>query len=109
MAQTSPKYSRKAPSPRYRRLIEQYRLLPEHGERKPGIAAERPFAGQSLPRQAPHIKRLIRRTGSQTILDYGSGKGLQYRLQRIVDEEDGTDYPDIPSYWGVREIRCYDP
>jgi len=109
MAQTSPKYSRKAPSPRYRRLIEQYRLLHEQGERKLGIPAERTFAGQSLPPQAAHIKRLIRRTAAQTILDYGSGKGLQYRLQRIVDEEDGTDYPDIPSYWGVREIRCYDP
>lgn len=109
MAQPSPKYSRKTPSPRYRRLIEQYRLLHGQGERKLGIPAERTFAGQSLPPQAAHIKRLIRRTAAQTILDYGSGKGLQYRLERIVDDEDGIDYPDIPSYWGVQEIACYDP
>jgi hypothetical protein len=103
------KYSRAAPSPRYRRLLEQYRLLHTQGETNLGIPPEQTFAGQSLPAQAPAIKRLIRRTGSQTILDYGSGKGKQYELRRVVDAEDGVDHPDIRSYWGVREIRCYDP
>jgi hypothetical protein len=103
------KYSRAAPSPRYRRLVEQYQLLHEHGETHLGIPPEQTFAGQSLPAQAPRIKRLIRRTESQSILDYGSGKGDQYGLRRIVDAEDRTDHPDIRSYWGVKEIRCYDP
>ncbi len=103
------RHSREAPSPRYRRLIEQYRLLHEHGEKHLGIPADETFAGQSLLRQAAHIKRLIRRTGSQSILDYGSGKGDQYDLRRVVDEDEGTDYPDIKSYWGVTDIRCYDP
>jgi hypothetical protein len=102
------KYSRAAPSPRYRRLIEQYQLLHEKGEPHLGIPAERTFAGQSLPAQAPHIRRLIRHTGADTILDYGSGKGMQYELRRLVDE-DQVDHPDIRSYWGVKEIRCYDP
>lgn len=103
------KYSRAAPSPRYRRLIAEYQYMHEHGEKRLGIPPELTFAGQSLPRQAPYIKQLIRRTAAQSILDYGSGKGRQYGLQRIVDTESGVDHPDIKSYWGVQEIRCFDP
>jgi hypothetical protein len=109
MAHARPRYTREAPSPSYRRLIEQYRLMHEQGEPRLGMPAARTFAGQSLPPQAANIKRLIRRTASLSILDYGSGKGTQYELLRMLDTEDGVDYPDIRSYWGVHEIRCYDP
>jgi SAM-dependent methyltransferase len=104
-----PGYNRKAPSPRYRRLLEQYQLMHENGDRRLGIPPELTFAGQSLPKQAPRIKRWISRTGAQSILDYGCGKGEQYGLVRMADAETGIDHPDIKSYWGVREIRCYDP
>ncbi|HEV3010114.1 MAG TPA: class I SAM-dependent methyltransferase [Burkholderiales bacterium] len=102
-------YSRAAPSPRYRRLIEQYQLMHENGDTRLGIPAALTFAGQSLPRQAGHIKRWIERTGAQSILDYGSGKGEQYSLARLVDPQTQIDHPDIRSYWGVKEIRCFDP
>jgi hypothetical protein len=102
-------YSRRAPSPRYRRLIEQYQLMHAEGDARLGIPAALTFAGQSLPPQAGHIKRLIDRTGAQTILDYGSGKGEQYVRQRVLDPATGIDHPDIQSYWGVKEIRCFDP
>ncbi len=105
----SPTYSRAAPSPRYRRLIEQYRLMHMQGEAHLGIPPEDTFPGKSLPRQAPHVKRLIRRTQARTILDYGSGKGRQYWPLRMMDPDEGVDYPDIKSYWGVSDIRCYDP
>jgi hypothetical protein len=103
------KYTRPAPSPRYRRLIEQYQFMHLHGEIHLGIPPEQTFSGESLPKQAPHIKRLIQRTQSTALLDYGSGKGQQYWPFRIVDPENGIDYPDIKSYWGVADIRCYDP
>jgi hypothetical protein len=102
-------YSRAAPSPRYRRLIEQYQRMHENGDARLGIPPELTFAGQSLPPQAAHIKRWIERTGAQSILDYGSGKGAQYSLRRTVDPQTQIDYPDIRSYWGVKEIRCFDP
>lgn len=102
-------YSRRAPSPRYRRLIRQYQLMHDEGDRRLGIAPQLTFAGQSLPRQAAHIKRWIERTGAQTILDYGSGKGAQYGLRRTLDPQTQVDHPDIRSYWGVKEIRCFDP
>jgi hypothetical protein len=102
------KYTRNAPSPRYRRLLEQYRLMHTNGDARLGIPSERMFLGQSLLPQAPHIRTLVRATSSASILDYGSGKGRQYDLRRIVDDE-GVDHPDVRSYWGVKEIRCYDP
>ena len=103
------KYSRDAPSPRYRRLIEQYQQLHLHGEAHLGIPPEQTFPGKSLPRQAVHIKRLILGTGAQTVLDYGCGKGQQYLPQRLQTVDDAIIYPDIKAYWGVRNIRCYDP
>ena len=104
-----PRYCRGTPSPRYRRLIEQYQLMHANGDQRLGIPPELTFAGQSLPRQARYIKRLIDRTGAKSILDYGSGKGGQYSLGRMVDAETGIDHPDIRSYWGIQEIRCFDP
>ncbi len=103
------KYSRAAPSPRYRRLLEQYQHMHLHGEQHLGIPPEQTFPGASLPKQAPAIKRLIKATSAATILDYGCGKGQQYWPRRVVDADDGVDYPDIKSYWGVRSIQCYDP
>lgn len=103
------KYTRTAPSPRYRRLLEQYHLMHLHGETHLGIPPEQTFPGRSLPKEAAHIKRLIRLTGARTILDYGAGKGQQYLPLRISDEEERVEYPDIRSFWGVADIRCYDP
>jgi hypothetical protein len=103
------KFNREAPSPRYRRLIEQYRHMHLHGEGHLGIPPDQTFSGVSLPKEAPHIKRLIKETGARTILDYGAGKGQQYWPRRMIDEVEGVDYPDIRSYWGVEDIRCYDP
>jgi hypothetical protein len=80
-----------------------------HGETHLGIPPEKTFPGGSLPKEAARIKRLIKLTGARTILDYGAGKGQQYLPLRIADEEERTEYPDIRSYWGVEEIRCYDP
>jgi SAM-dependent methyltransferase len=103
------KYSRAAPSPRYRRLLEQYQHMHLHGEEHLGIPPESTFPGKSLPKQAPSIKRLIKATGAQSILDYGCGKGQQYLPRRMADPDEGIEYPDIKSYWGVQSIQCYDP
>ena len=102
-------FTRASPSPRYRRLIEQYQLMHTQGEVHLGIPPEKTFPGQSLPPQAPHIKKLIKATGARTLLDYGCGKGQQYWPRVMRDEEERTEYPDIRTYWGVSDIRLYDP
>ena len=101
-------YSRAQPSPRYRELIELYARMHTHGEQKLGIPAEQTFPGSSLAVHVTRIKRLIERTGARTILDYGAGKGMQYRPHKVV--VDGKHVADgIAEYWDVDEVRCFDP
>lgn len=101
-------FSRAHPSPRYQELQAMYRQMHEEGEKFIGLPPEKTFPGQSLPPQAPRIKRLIDLTGSANILDYGSGKGMQYRPMPIK-VEGGVVYDSIQDYWDVDWIRCYDP
>lgn len=103
------KYTRENPSARYRELLQQYQQLHTDGEKTLGLAPEDTFPGQSLPAQAPMIKRLIDATNAKSILDYGSGKGKQYHPRAIRIEGDLTQYASIQEYWGVEEITCYDP
>ena len=101
-------YTRTSPSPRYQALLEQYRLMHTEGERFHHIPPEQTFAGQSLPRHTATIKALVDRHRARTLLDYGSGKGLQYEACRIK-AADGTEFASIPAYWGVQAVTCYDP
>lgn len=100
-------HSRAAPSPRYNALAAMYRQMHEEGEKLLGLSPEDTFPGRSLPPQAPRIKRLIDHTGARTLLDYGSGKGVQYRMPLVIDGS--NHFHSIKEYWGVDAIRCFDP
>ena len=101
-------FSRASPSPRYRELTALYSRMHAEGETRLGIPPERTFPGVSLLPHVGRIKQLIDATGARTILDYGAGKGMQYRPQRIVVE--GKHVADgVAEYWDVDEVRCYDP
>jgi FkbM family methyltransferase len=103
-----PPYSRAHPSPRYRELLSLYSRMHVEGETTLGIPAEQTFPGASLGPHIKRIKRWIERTGARTILDYGAGKGMQYRPHKIV--VDGKHVADgIAEYWDVDEVRCFDP
>jgi len=78
------------------------------GEMRLGIPPEQTFPGHSLLPHVQRIKRVIDATDAKTLLDYGAGKGLQYRPQRITI--DGRQVADgVAEYWSVDEVRCYDP
>jgi FkbM family methyltransferase len=101
-------YSRAQPSARYRELVSLYRRMHAEGESRLGLSAEETFPGSSLFAHLARVKRLIESTGSKTILDYGAGKGMQYRPQKIAI--DGRHVADgVAEYWDVDEVRCYDP
>ena len=101
-------YSRANPSARYRELLQLYARMHIEGETRLGIPPEQTFPGQSLFAHIARIKRLIDRTQAKTILDYGAGKGLQYRPQRIlIGGEHVAD--GVAEYWDVDEVHCYDP
>jgi len=101
-------FSRSQPSPRYLHLMRQYGRMHVEGETRLGIPAEQTFAGSSLAPHVTAIKALVQASGARTLLDYGSGKGLQYRPHRVMVE--GRHVADgIAEYWDVDEVRCYDP
>lgn len=102
-------YTRENPSNRYIELIEQYSKLHIEGEKNIGLEPDKTFPGQSLIPQAPDIKKIIQGTQSQTILDYGSGKGLQYHPRPVVVKDTDEKYASIQDFWGVKEVTCYDP
>jgi hypothetical protein len=101
-------FSRENPSPRYLELTRLYRRLHVEGEQRMGLPPEATYPGMSLFTHIKHVKDLIGQTGARTILDYGCGKGHQYRAKKIVIKDVGT-WRGVSDYWGVDQISCYDP
>jgi hypothetical protein len=101
-------FSREHPSAKYRGLLEMYREMHLTGEKYLGISAKETFDGRSLVPQVGRIKRLIEATGAATILDYGSGKGSLYDARRLNLGERG-EWDGVVDYWGIDEVRCFDP
>lgn len=101
-------YSRSNPSPDYLDMVKMYETLHVDGERSAGKSAEETFPGKMLLSHAPGIRDMIQRTGAASILDYGSGKGMGYQ-KRDIRFKNGDSAPSIRDYWGVDDVRCYDP
>lgn len=61
------------------------------------------FPGVLVYPHAKAIRDLIVETGSQSLLDYGCGKGRQYEMPiwntRVM----------LQDFWGIKDIRLYDP
>ena len=101
-------HSRTNPSPRYLALQDLYRTMHREGEKFLGMQPEDTFPGKSLMPQVHRIKALVDKTGAQTVLDYGSGKGKQYGATTVRDAA-GKEYPGVLDYWDIDEVVCYDP
>jgi len=101
-------FSRENPSPRYTELLGYYKTMHDEGAENENISAANTFDGRSMLRQAPNILSIIKVLGSETILDYGAGKGIQYGPMEIKNP-DGETFSDMKSYWNVRSITCFDP
>lgn len=100
-------YSRKNPSPRYQELVAYYRRMHEEGEQFLHLPPEKTFPGDSLFYQAGRILNMIDLTNAHTLLDYGSGKGHQYRPAKF-DIPALRDFETVADYWAVDNITCYD-
>lgn len=67
--------------------LEQYRQMHMAGH----------FPGHSTRKWAAEIGALIKKYDARTLLDYGSGKGMQYDQQKLHEG------------WGVAKPTLYDP
>lgn len=105
---TPDQYSRDCPSPRYLELAELYRQMHAGYDDGQNGAPVQIFNGFSLIPHVETIKALIDRSGARTVLDYGSGKGLQYKNVDI-EMPDGRKFANVVDYWGVDTVMCFDP
>ena len=105
-------YTRENPSPEYLEMVEMYSTL-----HRQGALTERPdekkapvetFSGKMIVEHAPSIGELIARSGSQTLLDYGAGKGQAYQ-RKDIELENGETATSLKEYWKLESVRCYDP
>lgn len=103
-------YSRATPSPRYSELVGFYQQMHAEGTQSSGqpVAAKDTFTGQSLLPHVGMIKSLIDRFGVKSVLDYGAGKAKFYTAP-LFPSAMGDQKVDLRTFWGVNEIRLYDP
>ncbi len=106
---TGGRYSRSNPSARYRELIQLYERMHREGERFLNIPPGDTFPGSSLLPHLRVVKALIDSTGALDLLDYGAGKGTQYRPQRVTIEGLEGEWDSVAEYWEVDNVSCYDP
>lgn len=69
-------------------LIDQYKIMHKNPKR---------FPGNSTKRYVSEINLMIETHEAKTLLDYGSGKGMQYLNSRVHEQ------------WGGILPTCYDP
>lgn len=103
----TPAYCREQPSPRYQELTRLYGEMHEFDGGDKGVAGQN-FNGFSMIPHAETIKELLVKSGSRTVMDYGSGKGLQYK-NVVIELPDGTKFQNVVEYWGVDGVTCFDP
>lgn len=73
------------------------------------VEPEAAFPGDQLPHFIQSIKEMIDMTQAKTLLDYGCGKGKQYELGPVNDQNGNLVAHNIQGYWGVDTIHLYDP
>jgi len=69
-------------------------------------AENKTWAGLDIIKYQKHIRDLVKRYNAKTILDYGCGKGEQYRQLLPYESEDKRQTFD--DWLGVK-VYCYDP
>ena len=102
-AQSNP-FTADHPSPRYRELIGQYEILHDQAKTAPGQMFEG-IIGFAIV--APQIRRFARKIGAKTMLDYGGGRGAQYRLGEIKLGQE--KFKNSLAYLGLDQAVCFDP
>ena len=95
------------PSPRYSELIRQYEILHQEAlaKNKSGGQMFEGIVGFAIV--APYVRRFGQKLGAKTMLDYGGGRGVQYRLGKITVGQDV--FATSLAYLGLDQAVCFDP
>lgn len=95
------------PSKRYGELVQQYELLHQEAQRTNDGAGQTFDGIVGFSIVAPYVRRFSRAIGAKTLLDYGGGRGAQYKLGAI--RVGGETSPSSLAYLGVDSAVCFDP
>jgi hypothetical protein len=98
-------FTKDEPSARYQELLALYASMHEDGRPESGHAAKDTFKGISLTEHITPVAKLLMRTESQTLLDFGAGKGQLYKDDPA---QPGTRHKHMDAWPGV-SVTCYDP
>ena len=95
------------PSARYNELIRQYEILHQDAQarNKGGGQMFEGIVGFAIV--APYVRRFRQKLGAMTLLDYGGGRGAQYRLGEITVGQDV--FATSLAYLGIDKAACFDP
>lgn len=98
--------SREFPSVNYYPLIDQFKILHQGCVEVDGKQPHSVYGGTGVVGHMDRIKQLVVKTGADSLLDYGCGKGWQYKLPA----KEVTGLPEsLIDYWNVLLVSCYDP
>ncbi|HKX45195.1 MAG TPA: PqqD family peptide modification chaperone [Planctomycetota bacterium] len=116
-------HTRSRPGPRYREHLEACRseqLRTAAALLESGPAAVR--RGLGLLPHVAQVGRLVRANAAKSVLDYGSGNGLQYALpmssvngllrdrgEPEIALQEGDRSKTIAEWWGLGQLVCFDP
>jgi len=88
----------------YYKIIEKYKFFHENGiKNMPGNST---FLGYSLTKWIVKIKEIIKITKSDSLIDFGCGKGFLYNNKFKIGEE---EFINLSDFWNVEDIYLYDP
>ena len=99
-------FTSRTPSAEYGELVDLYRRMHEGDAKLHNPDDADPFTGRRLAKHAGGIATLIAETGSNSVLDYGAGKGEGY--MQLPGEPAGSAWRRHPA-WGEAKVRLYDP
>ncbi len=99
-------FSRSNPSDEYKRLLALYQEHHESASQKNWDKDVYP--GKSLWPHLGFMRALTRKYSAQTVMDYGAGKGLQYKNLRVKEAGKNKIHSSVENYWDA-SVTCYDP
>ncbi len=100
-------YSVQNPSPRYAELIEQYKILHQQAQSKLRGQGQMFEGIVGFAIVAPYVRRFRQKVGAKTMLDYGGGRGAQYKLGEI--KLGSETFSSSLAYLGLQNAVCFDP
>ena len=103
--------TREQPSPFYRPRLDMLKQLTKDGFELQGpegakkVPGDKVFTGLELLQYVAPIKEFIKDYQASSLLEYGCGRGDQYKP---FGEDNKSSFEDVKSYWNLKNVACYD-